>query len=76
MPTKEDVLVKQTYKDQGLDVGVRVFYTLIGEPDSTHREKLQANRTSKAVALLFKMLRESGALTDAQVDEILLDVIS
>jgi hypothetical protein len=76
MPSIEDVLEKQTYKQQGLDVGKRVFYTLIGEKDNPHRETLQAHRNSKAIALLFKTLRENSQMTETQLDTILLDVIS
>ena len=56
MPMIEDVLAEKTYKQNGLDVMQRVFYTLIAEPDNPHREKLQAHRNSKAIALLFKTL--------------------
>jgi hypothetical protein len=74
--TREELLVKETHKDDGLDVAQRVFYTLTGEQGNPHREKLQADRNSKAIALLFKTLRENGPLTDHRVDEILLEVIS
>lgn len=76
MPTLEDVLQNKTYKQVGLDVGHRVFHTLTGEDGDPHREKLQAHRNSKAIALLFKNLRENGLLTEAQLDEIMLEVIS
>lgn len=76
MPTMEEFLVKETYKEQGLDVAQRVFYTLIGEEGNPHREKLQAHRTAKAVALLFKTLSEIGSLTEKRLDDILLDVVS
>jgi hypothetical protein len=72
----EDVLAEETYKQGGLDVGQRVFYTLIAEQGNPHREKLQAHRNSKAIALLFKALCEKRHITDAQLDEILLDVLS
>jgi hypothetical protein len=75
MATKEEVLNKQTYKDQGLDVGRRVFYTLSGEENDPHREKTQAHRNSKAIAVLFKTLHDDGALTDEQLDDILWEVI-
>jgi hypothetical protein len=75
MPTKEEILNKQTYKDQGLDMGRRVFYTLIGEENDPHREKTQAHRNSKAIAVLLTTLHQDGALTDEQIDNILWDVI-
>lgn len=76
MVTREELLAKETYKEDGLDVAKRVFYTLSGKQDDPYREKLQANRNSKAIALLFKTLRENGPLTDHRIDEILLEVIS
>ncbi len=76
MATIEEVLAKETYKQDGLDVDQRVFYTLSGEQGNPHREKLQAHRNSKAIAMLFKTLHANGTLTDAQIDEILLDVVS
>jgi len=76
MPMIEDVLAEKTYKQDGLDVGRRVFYTLIGEPNTPHRGELQAHRNSKAIALLFKNLRENQLLTETQLNEILLDVVS
>jgi hypothetical protein len=76
MPTREELLAKETHKQDGLDVAKRVFYTLTGEPGTSYREKLQADRNSKAIALLFKTLRENGTLTDHRIDEILLEVIN
>jgi hypothetical protein len=60
MPMLEDVLAEKTYKQDGLDVAQRVFYTLIAEPDNPHREKLQAHRNSKAIALLFQISARSA----------------
>lgn len=76
MPMIEDVLTEKTYKQDGLDVERRVFYTLIGEPNTPHRTELQAHRNSKAIALLFKVLCEKHYITDSQLDGILLEVVS
>jgi hypothetical protein len=76
MTTTEELLRKETYKEQGLDMGRRVFYTLTGEEKNPHREKLQAHRNSKAIAMLFKTLHDAGQLTEQQIDKILLDVVS
>ncbi len=75
MKTIENTLERETYKQGGVDVATRVFYTLIGEKDNPHREKLQAHRNSKAIARLFKVLHEKHHITNKQLDEILLDVI-
>jgi hypothetical protein len=74
MPTKEEHLAKYTYKEDGLEVEKRVFYTLTGEPDTPNREQRQAHRNSKAVAQLFKVLLDNGTLTEGQLDDILLEV--
>jgi hypothetical protein len=73
--TKEEVLAKQTFKAEGFEVDRRVFYTLIGEQNEPQREKAQAHRNSKAIALLFKTLRENGTLTEDQLDELLFNVV-
>jgi hypothetical protein len=72
MPTKEEALAKRTYKQDGLEVDKRVFYTLGG--DSEANGDLQVHRSSKAIALLFKTLLEARTLTEEQLDEILLEV--
>ena len=69
MPTKEAVLNEQTYKDQGLDMGRRVFYTL------TDDERLSAHRTAKYLALLTEKLDAQGVLDGEQIDELLLQAI-
>ena len=76
MPTMEDVLEKETYKQNCLDVSTRVFYTLTGEQSNPHREKLNIQRNSKAIALLFQKLCKKHHIMPAELDEILLDVIS
>jgi len=74
MPTKEDHLAKFTYKEDGLEVEKRVFYTLAGEHGTPNREQMQAHRNSKAIAHLFKVLLDNGTLTEEQLDDILLAV--
>lgn len=74
MPTREDALAERTYKQDGLDVEKRIFYTLQGEGKSQQRDELQNHRNSKAISLLFKLLLEKRLLTKEQLDEILLDI--
>jgi hypothetical protein len=76
MPTREEHLAKYTYKGQGLDLEQRVFYTLSGEEDEPSRDKLRIHRNTKAIALLFRTLHETGTLTENQLDEILLKVVA
>jgi hypothetical protein len=52
----------------------RVFYTLTGEPDSPKREERQAHRNSKAIAHLFGVIVRNGALSEEQLDDLLLAV--
>ena len=37
MAMKEEILAKETHKDDGLDVGRRVLYTLVGEQNTPNR---------------------------------------
>ncbi len=74
MPTRKEVLAERTYKEEGLEVEKRVFYTLTGKPDAPDSQKLNTHRNSKAIAMLFKTLLETGTLTEDQLDEILLEI--
>jgi hypothetical protein len=74
MPTREEALAERTYKEDGIDVEKRVFYTLHGEGKMPQREESQNHRNSKAIALLFKMLLDKRLLNEEQLDEILLEV--
>ena len=68
MPNIEDVLREKTHKNDGLDLGQRVFYTLSDDKD------LQNHRNTKAIALLVKVLHEKKQLSDGEVDELLLSM--
>jgi hypothetical protein len=57
-----------TYKQAGIDVAHRVFFTL------SHKHDEQARRNSKAVALLVTLLTEKGLITTEDVDRLLLKV--
>ena len=70
---REEILEKKTYKKEGIDLAQRVFYTLTGKKED---HALQAHRNSKAIAMLFRTLRELRTLSDEKIDEILLEVIS
>ena len=69
MPRVEDVLREKTYKNQGLDVDVRVFYTL------HDGKELQPHRNSKAIALLVKHMHKKGLISIREIDKLLLDCI-
>ena len=75
MPTREDMLAKQTHKEEGTDVGRRIFYTLSEDREKT-RDMMQVHRNSKAIAMLFKTLLEAGTITEDQLDDILLEVVT
>jgi lactam utilization protein B len=74
MPTIEEALAERTYKQDGLDVEKRIFYTLHGDEKSPKHDESQNHRNSKAISLLFKLLLEKRLLTEEQLDEILLEV--
>jgi hypothetical protein len=76
MPTREELLAKRTHKQEAVNVGRHVLYTLAGESSNPHGDKLQADLTSKAIALLFEVLCEKHYITENQLDDILLDLVS
>ena len=49
----------------------RVYYTLYDDGKTNS----QAHRNSKAIAVLIKMLREKGVLTDSDMDDMLLGAV-
>lgn len=67
MARKKDLLQKLTFKEDGMEMDRRVFYTL------TDRKEMQAHRTAKAVALLVRLLHEKKMLTEKEIDQLLLD---
>ena len=79
MPTRDEILRKETFKEDGLAVDVRVFYTLAlsgQEMPDDRKERSQLHRTTKAVALLTRQLRDAGILSDAQIDDMLFESLS
>ena len=70
MPTREEVLKKYTFKEFD-NVKQRVFYTL------TQDEKINNvdRRNSKLLSILIARLRKTDALSEDELDEILLDII-
>jgi hypothetical protein len=69
MATREDVLRSETFKENGLSLEERVFYTL------TQNDALQPKRTVKAISLLVAILKDRGVMTDDEVDEFLFSSI-
>ena len=69
MPNTEDVLREKTYKNDGLELDQRVFYTLSND------KNLQDHRNTKAIALLVKVLHDKKQLSDGEVDELLLQCV-
>lgn len=69
MPSKNDILMEQTFKEEGMVTERRVFYTLTSE------EGLASYRTSKALALLVKLLEEKKLIGEADIDELLFQCI-
>ena len=65
VPTREEILEKETYKKPGVDVLRRVFYTLMEDT------KGQPDRTTKAVALLVEFLSDKGIMGLSEVDDFL-----
>lgn len=72
MPKLEDVLREQTYKEEGMEVEQRVFYTL----HDGEKHNLQAHRNSKAIALVISILHQKNMLTEEELDDLLLGCIN
>jgi hypothetical protein len=68
MATEEEILRTKTFKENGMEVGRRVFYTI-------HDEGSKDWKTQKAVALLIEALHTKNILSDEQLDELLLSVV-
>lgn len=69
MPNKDDILREKTFKEEGMETDRRVFYTLTEDKD------LASHRTSKALALLVRLLSERGVLSEEDIDELLFQSI-
>jgi hypothetical protein len=59
----------ETFKEEGMDVGERILYTLTAKPD------LAVFRVAKGLAALISNLNEKGLMTNAEIDEFLLAVV-
>jgi hypothetical protein len=68
MSNDQAALRDETFKQEGMDVAHRVYYTL------SHKREEQARRNSKALALLFKLIAEKGLMTPEELDDLLLNV--
>jgi hypothetical protein len=69
MPTREDVLREETFKDDEVDLERRVFYTL------DHIKDLRVVRLEKAVALIVTHLHAKGVMSQEEIDEFLFLVV-
>jgi hypothetical protein len=69
MADREEILRTHTFKDDGLSVAQRVFYSV-----HTEDKNLQAARNTKAISLLVERLHEKGIIGDEELDELLLQV--
>lgn len=71
MPTKEELLETYTHKYEGYDVSKRVFYSLHTEND----KDFSKTKTIKLLGELMTKLHQKGLLTDAEIDEMLLESV-
>lgn len=71
MPTKKELLEIHTYKSEDFSTDKRVFYSLHKEND----KDLSKNPTIKYLALLTKKLQEKGILSEAEIDDLLLEAV-
>ncbi len=69
MATRESILREKTFKEEGMEIDRRVFYTLSDNKDT------QINRNSKIIASIIKSLCDKKILTTEELDDILLECI-
>ena len=66
---RERILREKTFKGETHDVMHLVFYTL-------HQYKdLQVRRNANAIAVIVQRLHASGAFSDCDLDDLLLEVV-
>jgi hypothetical protein len=79
MSTKEEVLRKETFKEEAIQLDQRVFYTVFGDqpPKPTPNDPTywQVQRNSKLLAALVKKLRATNVLSDTDIDDILFETV-
>jgi hypothetical protein len=76
MPNKQDIIEEKTFPE--VETEKRIFYVLVGERDVASLstpEGMQAHRTAKLLGLLSKHLKDKGLLSNAEIDEMLLQVV-
>jgi len=69
MPSRDEILRTHTFKEDGLSVGHRVFYTL--NPDD---KSLRMDRNAKALSILVEKLHEKGLIDEEWLDDFLFQV--
>lgn len=67
MPTKDEILREMTFKEEGLELSKRVYYTLTAD------ERTEGKLTAKALALLIDHLHKAGLLSESEIDELLFE---
>ena len=70
MPTREKILLEQTFKQEGFELPRRVFYALT---DTHGKTDLTNARIARAVGFLIETLHEKGLLNEREIDNILID---
>lgn len=71
----DQVLREQTYKEDGLQISRRVFYTLTHKAQPGSHD-LTSHRTAKLLALLAERLVEQERLSSTDLDALLFQVVS
>lgn len=78
--TKEEILAAETFKEDGLDPKVRIYYTLASSGDIKRTEAmkkdLNVHRVTKAFGILVEQLLAKGVISDADIDEMLFESLS
>ncbi|MCT9125511.1 hypothetical protein [Cupriavidus gilardii] len=72
---REQLLRDRTYKEDGLELEKRIFYTLMDNPGN-ERIDIRAHRTAKLMSLLIAKLADEGHLSQPDIDALLLECIN
>lgn len=74
MANLEDILKEQTFKGDVDEIGRRVYYTITNTKGSPAPKKFQ-DRVARGFSQLIEVLRQRNAITDGDVDNILLKMV-
>lgn len=64
-----------TYKDEGLPVGERVFYTLLQDDKEESHDQWRNTRIAKAIGQVVEKLNKENVISDQELEEMLDELV-